>query len=70
MIAQPDEGPNGPAFDGLDGDSKRGAYALYSVPAEGVVPEPSSVVLVAIALGCLAGRHWRRSTTDLASPRC
>jgi len=59
MIKARDKGKNdpangkGPAFNAIDVDSRRGAFALYSIP----VPEPASSVLLAIGLGALVARR-------------
>lgn len=66
MITSRLRGPNGktsgPAFDALDDDSKRGAYALYSVPAQGVPAPPT----LALGLGGLVivRRVHGRSAAD------
>jgi hypothetical protein len=59
MIESRNRGKNGPAFDTLDGDSKRGAYALYSIPA--CVPEPGSLWILSMgSLGMVIFVRRRR----------
>lgn len=46
------------AVGGGSGSSDAGPYG-YQIAAEGTVPEPTSVLLVAIGLGCLVGTRRR-----------
>jgi hypothetical protein len=68
MIEGRQRGPTGtgtgPAFDTLDNDSKRGAYALYSI-----VPAPSGLILVSTVFAIVLAKRTLAGRTRLSRGR-